>query len=381
MKYCKKCIIPITRPEQVFNEEGVCDACSSAESKHTGIDWDARRSEFEKILERYRGDGSIYDCIIPVSGGKDSVSQALTMRDEFNMSPLCVNHLPCDLTEVGWKNLIFLRDLGFDVIHVGANRKAYREMTRIGFFKLGDCCWQEHIGIFTAPVRVAVQYRIPLLIWGENSQFEYGGPASKRENNYLDRNWLEQFQMLGYRISDVVLDGINLNDVKTFHYPTDEEMKDVGVTGLFLGYYTKWDSKKNANRAISLGWNRNPDGPVEGAYNDIENLDCKWIGGLHDYMKFIKFGFGRATDQLCIEIRAGRMSREEAIENLKNSSEGEVPWKFVPDFLEYLNISKEEFEANLDKFTNRRLFFCDDSGRLIKDSQGNLKRRYPLWEL
>ena len=98
-------------------------------------------------------------------------------------------------------------------------------------------------------------------------------------------------------------------------------------------------------------------------------------------MKFIKFGFGRATDQLCIEIRAGRMSREEAIENLKNSSEGEVPWKFVPDFLEYLNISKEEFEANLDKFTNRRLFFCDDSGRLIKDSQGNLKRRYPLWEL
>ena len=189
MIYCSKCIMPTTRPEQVF-EDGVCDACRSADVKHAEIDWDLREKEFREILDRYRGDGTNYDCIIPVSGGKDSCYQAITMRDKYGMTPLCVTHTPCDLTDVGLKNLNFLRDQGFDLIQISANRKAYRELVRIGFFKLGDCCWPEHIGIFTAPVRVAVNYRIPLLIWGENSQFEYGGPATHKENNFLDRNCL-----------------------------------------------------------------------------------------------------------------------------------------------------------------------------------------------
>ena len=239
MIYCKSCLVPSTRPEQVFGTDGICDACKSVEKKK-GIDWDARRKEFEVLLAKYRtNDPSKYDFIIPVSGGKDSCFQAITMRDEYGMNPLCVNHIPCEQTDVGIKNITFLREQGFDVLQVGANRKSYRELVRIGFFKLGDCCWPEHIGIFTAPVRVAVQYNIPLLIWGENSQFEYGGPAAKRENNFLDRNWLEQFQMLGYRISDVVHDGIDLKDIKVFHYPTDEEINRVGVTGLFLGYFKK----------------------------------------------------------------------------------------------------------------------------------------------
>jgi hypothetical protein len=187
--------------------------------------------------------------------------------------------------------------------------------------------------------------------------------------------------MLAYRISDVVHDGINLNDIKTFIYPSDEEIASIGVTGLFLGYYEKWDSKKNTENALALGWNRNPDGPVEGAYNDIENLDCKWIGGLHDYMKYIKFGFGRATDQLCIEVRAGRMTRSEAIAHLKQTSEGKVPWKYIPDFLDYLSITKEEFESTLDRFTNRRLFMTDSKGKLIKDENGNLFPRQPIWDI
>lgn len=376
MRYCTQCIMPTTRPEQTFENE-VCDACSSAENKHVDIDWNVRKGEFEEILKRYRGDGSKYDCIIPVSGGKDSCYQAITMRDKFGMTPLCVTHTPCDLTDIGMKNLNFLRDQGFDLIQISANRKNYRELVRIGFFKLGDCCWPEHIGIFTAPVRVAVNYRIPLLIWGENSQFEYGGPATHKENNFLDRNWLEQFQMSGHRLADVAHDNVNLDDIKTFHYPTDIEINEVGVTGLFLGYFEKWDTKRNTDFCCRLGWNPNPSGSVEGAYNAIENLDCKWIGGLHDYMKFIKYGYGRATDQLCIEIRAGRISREDAISELKKTDEGKIPWKYVPDFLDYLDISKDEFLENLDRFTNKIIFQRDDKdGKLLKDAQGNLIRKY-----
>ena len=376
MQYCSKCIMPATRPEQVF-DEGVCDACHSSQRKHKEIDWAQRESELRDILDKYRGDGSWYDCIVPVSGGKDSCYQAITMKEKYGMNPLCVSFTPCELTDVGRKNLDFLRDQGFDLIQISHNRKSYKELMKIGFFKLGDCCWPEHIGIFSAPIRLAVQYKVPLVMWGENSQFEYGGPAARRDNNCLDRSWLEEFQMCGHRISDVVHDGVPLNDIKTLIYPTDEELKGVGVTGLFLGYFEKWDTQRNLEVCEARGWLRSGDGPIEGAFNDFENLDCKWIGGLHDYMKFIKFGYGRATDQLCIEIRAGRMTREQAVQALADSSEGEIPWKYVPDLLRRLDISEAEFLENLDRFTNKTLFERDEeTGDLRKDLKGNLIRKF-----
>jgi len=376
MRYCKKCIMPDTRPEQVFDKEGVCDACRSAEVKYKGIDWKQRRKEFEKILDRYRcKDGSWWDCIVPVSGGKDSSYQAIQMKYEYKMHPLLVNFIPCEMTEVGLKNILWLRDQGFDMIQIGGNREVYRKMVRKGFFDLGDCCWPEHIGIFTAPVRAAVQYNVPLIIWGENSQFEYGGPASKRGNNYLDRNWLEQFQMLGYRISDLYQEGFEKKDLLTWEYPTDEELKKVGVTGLFLGYYEKWDAYEHAQKMIKMGWNVYPGGgPVEGSYYNFENLDCKWITGLHDYLKFLKFGFGRATDELCIEIRAGRIDRETAI-RLVRTLEGKMPIKYLEDFLSFIDCSREEFQKTLDRFTNRKIFLINDKGEFIRDNNGDVIKK------
>ncbi|MFH0754732.1 MAG: N-acetyl sugar amidotransferase, partial [Candidatus Omnitrophota bacterium] len=270
MKYCKKCIMPDTRPETVFSDEGVCDACGSTEKKKK-IDWAQREGEFRQILDRYRSDGSWYDCVVPVSGGKNSCYQAYLMKYKYGMHPLCVNFVPCAQTEIGMKNLLFLRDLGFDLIQVGTDRKVYKEMVRIGFFKLGDTCWPEHIGIYTAPFRVAYQYKVPLLIWGENPQFEYGGPAASRGANSMDQHWLQEFQMLGYRLTDLVHDGISMNDLKSLTYPTDAQLKEVGVTGLFLGYYEKWDHLEQYQLLKKLGFSVNPDGPVEGQYLDYEN--------------------------------------------------------------------------------------------------------------
>lgn len=372
MRYCKRCVMPDTRPEIVFNEEGVCDACLSADRKEAGIDWDERDRQFRKILDRYRSkDGSKWDCIIPVSGGKDSCYQAYTMKYEYGMTPLCVNFVPCEMTDVGHKNLDFLRDLGFDLIQVGANRKVYREMSKIGFHKLGDCCWPEHIGIFTTPVQIAVQYNIPLIIWGENSQLEYGGPASARESQVLNRRWLEEYQMLGYRISDLVHDGFDLRDLKVWQYPSDDDLSGAGVTGLFLGYFRKWDGRRNMEVMTELGWHHNPDGPVEGTYTDYENLDCKWVGGLHDYLKFVKYGYGRATDNACIDIRFGRITREEGL-RLAKQWEGKIPHKYLPDFLRFIDCSMDEFMGTLDRFTNPYLFKRDDDGNFIRDQNGDL---------
>ena len=372
MRYCKKCIMPDTRPEQVFDSEGVCDACRSSEKKHKYIDWGAKKQEFMEILDRYRSkDGLWWDCIVPVSGGKDSCYQAYTVKYEFGMNPLCVNFIPCEITETGLKNIIFLRDLGFDIVQVGLNRKIYRQITRKTFFDLGDCCWPEHVGIFTAPPRVAIQYKIPLIIWGENSQFEYGGPASKRENQYLDRDWFEQFAVMGFRVSDLYAEGFDRKDLLVFEYPSDIELKEAKVTGLFLGYYTKWDSAENARRMSKLGWNVNPDGPVENAYYDYENLDCKWIAGLHDYLKFLKYGFARATDQLCLEIRNGRIDRDKALRIVRDY-EGKVPRKYLPDFIEFIGSTEREVYQTFDKFTNPKIFVKDRDGRFAKDKNGDL---------
>lgn len=370
--YCKVCIYPTTRPEQVFDDEGICDACRSAEIKKQKINWQKRRTEFEKIIDKYRNvEGNWWDCIIPSSGGKNSCYQAYTMKYEFGMNPLIVNFVPCEMMDIGHKNLTFMRDLGFDMIQVGANRKTYRKMSSIGFFDLGDCCWPEHIGIFTAPVRVAVQYNIPLIIWGENSQLEYGGPASWRDKNTLDRNWLEQFQMLGCRISDLIDDGFKKKDLLVFDYPSDDELKNVGVTGLFLGYYISWNNRAQAEEMIKLGFNVNEDGPCEGSYYNFENLDCKWIGGLHDYMKYLKYGYGRATDQLCNEIRNGQMDRNKAFE-LAKKLEGKLPKKYVSDYLEFIGCSEKEYHNTLDKFTNKKIFETDKNGNLIRDENGDV---------
>jgi hypothetical protein len=181
--------------------------------------------------------------------------------------------------------------------------------------------------------------------------------------------------MSGHRLSDVVHDGINLDDIKPLIYPSDDEINSVGVTGLFLGYFEKWDSKRNSDFCLSHGWSKNPDGVIEGAYNDIENLDCKWVR-LHDYMKFIKYGFGRATDQICIEIRSGRMTRDEGIEALKNTKEGRLPVKYLNEFLSYLDIDYEEYNNILDSFTNKLLFSRDEEGHLLKDDEDNLIKKY-----
>ncbi len=375
MKYCKKCIIPDTRPEQVFDESGICDACHSAVRKHNEIDWKVRRKEFVEILDRYRNkNGTWWDCIVPVSGGKDSCYQAYTLKYEFGMNPLCVNFVPCEMCDVGLKNILFLRDLGFDMVQVSANRKVYRKMVRKGFFDLGDSCWPEHIGIFTSAPRVAVQYKIPLIIWGENSQFEYGGPAAGRKNNYLDRNWLEQYQMLGCRVSDMYEEGVDRKELLAFEYPSDKELKEAKVTGLFMGHYLKWDPLEHVDMVLKLGWNPNPDGPVECAYNAYENIDCKWASGLHDYFKFIKYGYSRASDQLSVEIRNGRMKREEAIRIVRDY-EGKVPRRFLPDFLRYLNITEDEFFKVADRFTNRKIFLTDKEGRFMRDKKGDLIKR------
>jgi N-acetyl sugar amidotransferase len=198
--------MPDTKPDLKFNEEGVCSACESF-SQRQKIDWDARKRELLAILDKYRSkDGSNWDCIVPVSGGKDSHYQVIRML-QLGMNPLCVTATTCHLSDIGRRNIENLKSLGVDYVEFTTNPVVRKKLNRIGLTQVGDISWPEHCSIFTIPVRAAVQFNVPLIIWGENSQNEYGGPAAAAANNVLNRRWLEEFGGcwdLGYRISLVL---------------------------------------------------------------------------------------------------------------------------------------------------------------------------------
>ena len=376
LKYCKCCVMPDTKPDLHLDEHGICNACRSFE-KRKEVDWDARYQELLKLLDKYRQkNGANWDCIVPVSGGKDSTYQVVRML-QLGLNPLCVTSTTCDLSPLGRTNIENLKHLGVDYIEVSPNPLVRAKLNRVGLTQVGDISWPEHVGIFTIPVRAAVQFNVPLIVWGENSQNEYGGPAAAAENNVLTRRWLEEFGgMLGLRVSDLIgQEGIEAKHLIPYTYPTDEELQRVGVTGLFLGHYIPWDGLSNTLIAQANGF-QTYHKVVEGSMVNYENLDNHHTG-IHDYFKFLKFGFGRATDLACLHIRRGRLTRQDGIEAVKRLDglfPGEYLGKPLKDILQPLDMSVDEFTRLCDQFTNKKIFKRDVSGALVKDRQGNLTK-------
>lgn len=376
LTYCKRCVMPDTKPDLHLDEEGICNACRSYE-RRAAVDWDARYQELLQVLERYRHrDGSNWDCIVPVSGGKDSTYQVVRML-QLGLNPLCVTSTTCDLSPLGRQNIENLKRLGVDHIEVSPNPAIRAKLNRLGLTQVGDISWPEHVGIFTIPVRAAVQFNVPLIVWGENSQNEYGGPAAAAENNVLNRRWLEEFGgLLGMRVSDLIgQDGIEPKHLIHYTYPSDEELRRVGVTGLFLGHYLPWDGLSNALIAQANGF-RTYDRVVEGSMVNYENLDNHQTG-IHDYFKFLKFGFGRATDLACLHIRRGRLTRRDGLEAVRRL-DGNIPSEYLgkplAEILRPLDLGVDEFIRLCDKFTNKKIFKRDASGALLKDRSGNLTK-------
>lgn len=376
LTYCTKCLMPSTKPDLHFDEHGVCHACRSYENR-AEIDWGARKVALLKVLDKYRNQsGTNWDCIVPVSGGKDSTYQVIRML-ELGMNPLCVTSTTCDLSGIGRQNIENIKRLGVDYVEMSPNPLVRAKLNKIGLTQVGDISWPEHVGIFTIPVRAAVQFNVPLIIWGENSQNEYGGPASAAENNVLNRRWLEEFGgLLGMRVSDMVgVDGISAKDLIPYHYPDDAELARVGVTGLFLGYYLPWDGLQNTLIAQAHGFT-SYHATVEGSIVNYENLDNHQTG-IHDYFKFLKFGFGRATDIACLHIRRGRISRADGLAMVRRH-DGKFPWtylgKSLESILQPLDMSVDEFVRTCDRFTNKKIFKRDMNGQLIKDKYGNLTK-------
>ena len=354
MKYCTRCLYPETKPDIWFDDTGLCSACIAFDARET-IDWSKREDAFKDLVEHIglNSKNPDFNCIIPVSGGKDSTAQVVQAL-KYNLKPLAVCATTCDLSRLGRQNLDNIANLT-DLVEVTVQRGPRRRINKYALEKVGDISWPEHQLIFTIPFNVALERGISLVIWGENPQNEYGGPRHKHETNLLDTSWLAEFGGLnGLRLGDLVDKNVITEQQSNSYKLLDPNH---GIKSVYMGYYFPWDGAANAEIAIQNGF-RTYNKPVEGIGYDYENLDNLQTG-IHDYFKFLKYGFGRCTDLVCNHIRRGRITRKDGIE-IVNTYDGAYPSAYlgVPleETLNKIGLHIDQFLAICDKFTNKKLF-------------------------
>ena len=374
IKYCLKCLFPETKPDLEFNEEGICNACTNYFDRPK-IDWSDREKEFLKLISTIKNDLH-WDCVIPISGGKDSTFQALTAK-KYGLNPLLVNSRTCDLSPIGRKNIDNLRSLGFDAIEVLPNPKIRSKLNLIGLKEVGDISWPEHIGMFTIPFIIALKFDIPIIFYGENPQHEYGGPEHFVNNMHQDRKWLEEIGgTLGMRLEDVLLsEDIKPKDLNIYKFPDSKDLADKNIRAYYLGYFFPWNGLSNYIISQAHGMLSNGK-PVEGSLVDYENLD-NHQNGIHEYLKILKHGYGRITDQASILIRRNLITREEGLEIVKKN-ELKFPWTYldkpIEKIIEPLGITIDDLIEIFDNFTNKNLFKLNNDGSLFKNNDGSLEK-------
>ena len=359
MVRCKRCLIPDSRPDTQF-VDGVCTACLNYAKRET-IDWGARRKELVALLDRHDG-----RCIVPSSGGKDSTAQVMTLL-ELGAEVTIVTATTCMLSDVGRKNIDNLARYA-KTIEVTPNRTVRAKLNRLGFTMVGDPSWPQHASIWAIPFQMAVSLNVPLIIWGENSQDQYGGPVGSEHAKQMTRRWCSEFGGLnGLRAIDFVgVEGITANDMMdSYTLPSDYDLRKVGIEAHFLGAYIPWSSRKNAEIAIKHGLTTELPSPAN--LWDFENLDCL-VTGLHDALMYRKYGLGRGCAQISVDIRAGNIGRETALQWIREH-DGLFPHLYLgvsfAEIAERMGISSQEAIDTMDKFTDWSLFSSVDDGRPI----------------
>lgn len=321
MEYCTRCVYPAnTRPGIVFDEWGVCSGCRLIESRPV-INWQEREKMLRELLREYqakqRAKGNPYDCIIPVSGGKDSTYQTWLMRTKYQMNPLLVTYNHTYNTPLGLRNLTnLIEKMDCNLLRYTTAPGSARRLSSYMLKKVGDITWHYHAGIMTFPIQAAVMYDVPLVVWGEEGFSELMGMHNQDDFVEFTKKKRQEHSMRGFEPEDLLNDPecpLTPYDLAPFFYPSDEQLEAVGVCGIYLSNYISWNARQQTEFVIKeLGFETAQQ--RERTFNLYDKLDDIHANGLHDYLKFLKFGYGRATDDAATEIRHGRMTREQGID-------------------------------------------------------------------
>jgi N-acetyl sugar amidotransferase len=364
MIFCKKCILPDTRPNLVIGSDGVCNACKAHEEKKLDINWGQRKQFFLEVVKRAKERSKGYDCLIPVSGGKDSTWQVITCL-EYGMNPLAVTWRTPSRTEIGQKNLDNLISLGVDHIDYTVNPKIEKLFLLKALERYGSVALPMHMGIFNIPLTIAHRLDIPLIVYGENSAFEYGGTEEEKTGFRLDSKWKKVFGVThGTTAEDWISEEMSKKELTAFFGPNDEELESKGITAIFLGYYLEWSPQMTLDVATKHGFHVRKEGPKTGYYN-YADIDDNFIS-IHHFVKWYKFGFTRLFDNLSIEIRDGRITRDEALDILRQYGE-QIPHEDIHEFCDFVGITREHFFKILEKFRNHNIWSQQDGKWKMKD--------------
>ena len=360
MKYCKKCVMPDTRPGIEFDENGVCAACINFESQKK-VDWNDRWNQLEKLCDKYRGsNGDGYDCAIAVSGGKDSHLQTYLIKEKLKMNPVLITVGNVDWTDVGRKNLANLSDtFGCDIIELHPNIRANRFLTRKTFEETGQSSWYVDSIIYAFPYRTAMQLGIKLLVYGEDVNFTYGGKQKEEKRSAMLQPYNDVVKP--YRNEWLQSGEITEKDLQLTIPPSIEECEKFGLDPIYMSYFIPWNSHHNFE--VAKKWGFKHLGHEYERENHLENFDqidsLSYL--LNPSLKFQKYGHAMATDFASKMIRYGLKTRDEMIPFVEEH-EGKLDQGVVEKFCDFTRMSIDEFYRILDKWYNTDLFQQDEHG-------------------
>jgi N-acetyl sugar amidotransferase len=378
VRYCTRCVYCSAAATPVtFDEDGVCSGCRVA-AQPKSIDWDERARWLKELTDEYRSDSN-YDILIPVSGGKDSYFQTHIASKVLGLKVLLVTYHGNNYLPEGEENLWRMREV-FDCDHIVVRPSVdvLVKMNRIGFRLQGDNNWHAHCGIFTTPIQVAVRYRVPLMLWGEHGFMDLGGMYSYNDMVEFTSKYRLEHALRGYDWDDFtdegldklgrpeLKEGLRAKDLLWAMYPNDEEIDEVGVRGIYLSNFVRWDANEHTELVMrEYGW-KPAQQPFERTYRMFSNLDDMHENGIHDYMKFVKLGYGRGTDHAAKDIRSGRMSRAEGVDMVRKY-DAVKPQRDLDRWLAYVGMSETEFDRTIDAFRDPRVWWIED-GQWWKDN-------------
>ena len=358
--WCKLCLMPSTRPNLSFNNDEICSQCLNFK-KIENINWNSRKSNFEKLVKKIKSKKKLYDCVIPVSGGKDSTWQVIKCL-KMGLKPLCVTWKTPFRTKIGETNLQNLINLGVDHIDWTINQSIEKQFVKKTFFLSGSTALPMHYAIFSIPLKVAYKFDIPLVVWGENSAYEYGNDDPNKFIGF-NQKWLNKYGVNNNKSISFWKKKISNVDLGSYELPNLKNLSKKTKI-IFLGDYFRWDPLVSFEISKKRGFQETSIANV-GIYN-FADIDDNTIN-IHHWIKWFKFGFTRDFDNLSIEIRKKRISKEIAIKQIKKTNLNYINKKSVSDFCKYIQINKDKFFKVVEKFRNKNIWHKKRGVWMIKD--------------
>ncbi len=351
--WCTHCLNMSTRPRISFDTRGWCNACQWMEEKKT-LDWTPRQKELEAVLDKYRSRNGGFDCMVPASGGKDGSYVAYQLKHQYGMNPLAVTVTPALALELGNQNLKNFIESGYNHIQINPDVQAMRLLNKLGFIEKGFPYYGWLIAIQTGVIRLAVNLNIPLLFYGEDGEVEYGGSTESKNGAMFDITYMKRVYLEGGYQKVLEASGLSDAELYFFKFPTEAELAGKQLQLTHFSYFEAWDPYRNYLVAKEHCGLQEAEATNSGTFTNFAQND-QALYALHTYMMYLKFGFGRATQDAGIEIRRGAMTRDQAV-NLVRLYDGWFPEEYMDTYLEYYEMTREEFDAVLDRWANTDLF-------------------------